>query len=132
MACRAKYPQGHEIEYVTCMLCYADSEADERARLRAGRDQYIVRRATKALVQLQGQSPHGVLGADILDKAGFQVYANSSSHGLWPWLAKSGGRPVVVKFGATYRIDESFYPALQQALNVPSSTSSVCAQAPCP
>ena len=129
--CRNQYGVGREQDYVRCMLCFADTYADVRALQKRARDQYVVRRATKALVQLQGAYPNGVPGAEIVKKAGFQDYKNPASHGLWPWLERHGGWPVVVKARAGYLIAERFYPALQQILSVPSPTS-VCNKAPCP
>jgi hypothetical protein len=109
--CKMTYSPGKEAEYIRCMLHWAHDYAKKRP---IGVDKDVVMRATKALVRLQRQYADGVPGQQILSAAGFVAYNNSNSDGLWPWLDKYGGLPVVKKMqGRKYMIVEQFYPALR-------------------
>lgn len=108
--CKMAYLPGREAEYIKCILKAAQ---DYAMKSPIGKDKNVVNRATEALVRLQRECPNGVPGQQILREAGLVSYRNSNSHGLWPWLEKSGGLPVVKKLrGGKYIIVDKFYPAL--------------------
>jgi len=111
--CRMGYSPGKEENYARCILCHADYYAEKNPR---GEDKHVVRRATKALIDLQKQNPGGATGKQILSQARLWAY-NGPNDGLWPWLEEYGGLPVVEKMqGRMYRVVDKFYPVLQLIL----------------
>ena len=73
-----------------------------------------VEKVTIALFGLQTSQPGRFFSrAQIANAAGVLP----ESVGVWPWLGKYGGYPVVDKHGMNYRYSDQYFPAMRKALN---------------
>jgi len=103
--CKSRYSRGKEDEYVRCILDKAQQGASSNP---LGEDKFRVKRAIKALYELQAHSQAGATRQQIRSKAGF----TSGGVGLYPWLPQYGGLPVVEKHNELYRIADRFYSSV--------------------
>jgi hypothetical protein len=102
--CKKSNVRGNKIEYVKCVLRgIKDNENKEK----------VVRRATKALLELSKDPECFVSRGDILSQAGFKRY-NGPSSGLWPWLEKNADVIEKAKDSRAYRVRKEFRLAMAQ------------------
>lgn len=102
--CRKSYVRGNEVEYVKCVLRGIKAHEDQEK---------VVRRATKALLELSKDPECFVSRGDILSRAGFERY-NGPSSGLWPWLERNADVIEKAKDCRAYGVRKEFRLAMAQ------------------
>lgn len=105
--CRQTYIKGNEVEYVECVI---------KGAMKHERNEKVVRRGTKALLQLskaQGRDAF-ISRKQINLQAGFKHYHRT---GLYVWLKGEADVVEKAKGQTAYRIRDEFYRAIDEAVS---------------
>ncbi|MFA4835967.1 MAG: hypothetical protein WC749_07870 [Dehalococcoidia bacterium] len=110
----------HKETFILDVWNGANGEAEKQGKRMKRPPEYVVKRATTALLELGNGKRSWVSGKGIFEKTQFKDFKGTNSHGLWPWLKKNDNADViqeqVSERNKEYKVKDEFYDAMRKVV----------------